>query len=162
MLDRVLTFYLGLHAVLAILIDGQAVAPPALLQVYERLGLTAVVAKWVSDENDFLVGENPVWFQSLVMSEILFQVPLCVYLARKWAVRSQDARMPSLLYAAHVLTTMVPIFSTLCLDDRPTLVCKLVYAIWILLPLLLAWRSSRTPLFEKPRLAVQYSPKKRK
>lgn len=162
MLDGILTFYLGLHAVLAILIDGQAIAPASLLGVYEQLGLTAVVAKWVKDESDFLVGENPLWFQSLVLSEIFVQVPLCVYLAGKWAARSQDARMPSLLYSVHVLTTMVPIFSTLCADDRPTLVCKLVYAIWILLPLLLFWRSLSNPLFGKPKLAVQYSPRKRK
>ena len=59
--------------------------------------------------------------------------------------------MPSLLYATHVLTTMVPIMAVLCDDPRPTLTCKLVYGVWVVLPALLMWRCAGTPpLFAAP------------
>jgi len=155
-LDTLLTAYLGLHAVLALLIDVQSILPdvaPAVYALYERAGLTAVVAGWVKDEGDFLVGTNPLWFKSIVCVEILFQAPLCFALTWGFAKRRQWVRLPSLMYGAHVLTTMVPIMVVLCTDPRPTLTCKLVYAIWVFLPALLIARCApgNLPLFDAPK-----------
>ena len=194
-LDTVLTTYLSLHAVLALLIDAQSVLPdlaPSVLAAYQRAGLTQPVARWVADEGDFLVGSNPLWFRWIVGGEVLFQLPVCIALAFGFAKRRQWVRLPSLLYGTHVLTyveatpamadqsrpsggwaeasqgsgqpqawpgaesslrraswpkaepawfstqvltTMVPIMGVLCSDPRPSLTCKLVYAIWVLLSL---------------------------
>ena len=52
-----------------------------------------------------------------------------------------------------MLTTMVPIMVVLCTDPRPTLTCKLVYAIWVFLPALLIARCAPgdMPLFDAPK-----------
>ena len=109
--------------------------------------MTKAVTDWVAKEGDFLVGENPRWFQALILSELVFQVPMCVWLARKWGKASEAARIPGIVYSAHVLTTMVPIFGSLVLDPRPSLTCKAVYAVWIFFPLLLAMRCISDPMF---------------
>ena len=106
-LDTVLTTYLSLHAVLALLIDAQSVLPdlaPSVLAAYQRAGLTQPVARWVADEGDFLVGSNPLWFRWIVGGEVLFQLPVCIALAFGFAKRRQWVRLPSLLYGTHVLT----------------------------------------------------------
>ena len=153
-MDTLLTAYLAMHAALALLIDAQSVLPdlaPSVLSAYERAGLTKPVARWVADEGDFLVGSNPLWFRWTVGGEILFQVPVCIALAIGFAKRRQWVRLPSLLYGTHVLTTMVPIMGVLCTDPRPSVTCKLVYALWVLLPALLIARCVRPLVFEAPR-----------
>ena len=153
-LDALLTTYFSLHAVLTLLFDAQSVLPdlaPSVFAAYQRAGLTKPVAQWVADEGDFLVGSNPLWWKWMIGGEIVFQVPICIALAFGFAKRRQWVRLPSLLYGTHVLTTMVPIMGVLCTDPRPTLTCKLVYAIWVLLPALLMARCVRPLVFEAPR-----------
>jgi len=149
-LDGLLVVYFVIHAVLAVVVDAQMVAGPWLYQYYAAAGVTKVVADWVKDEGDFLVGEKAPWFIALIWSELLLQVPACCWLARKWIAKDNAARVPAILYSCLVLASMVPIYSTLVADPRPTLVCKGVYAIWIALPLLLLLRSAASPLFPSP------------
>lgn len=139
-IDIHLTAYLAVHAILALLIDVQSIAPPALYALYEQAGLTAVVAQWVRQEGDFLVGENPLWFRLIVGGEIMLQVPTCFALAYGFATAKQWVRLPSLMYSTHVLTTMIPIMGVLCSDPRPTDKCKLVYAFWVMMPAALLLR----------------------
>ena len=51
---------------------------------------------------------------------------------------------------------MVPIMAVLCTDPRPTLTCKLVYAIWVFLPALLIARCAPggLPLFDAPKCTL--------
>ena len=117
-LDALLTVYLSLHAVLALLIDAQSVLPdlaPSVFAAYQRAGLTKPVAQWVADEGDFLVGSNPLWWRWIIGGEIVFQVPVCIALAFGFAKRRQWVRLPSLLYGTHVLTTMVTLALALAL-----------------------------------------------
>ena len=153
-LDALLATYLGLHAILALLIDVQSVLPdlaPEVFAWYEKVGLTGVVAQWAAQEGDFLVATNPLWFKAIVFGEIVMQLPTCVALTYGFLAKREWVRVPSLLYATHVLTTMVPIMAVLCDDPRPTLTCKLVYGVWVVLPALLMWRCAGTPpLFVAP------------
>ena len=110
-LDTVLTTYLSLHAVLALLIDAQSVLPdlaPSVLAAYQRAGLTQPVARWVADEGDFLVGSNPLWFRWIVGGEVLFQLPVCIALAFGFAKRRQWVRLPSLNPAYGMARTSSP------------------------------------------------------
>ena len=52
LIDGLLIAYFALHALLAVVIDGQMIAPPALYQYYEAFGMTKVVQDWVNQEGD--------------------------------------------------------------------------------------------------------------
>jgi len=145
--DSFFQVYFLLHAVLAVVVDAQCVAPPSLLVYYEKAGLTAVVSNWVTKEGDFLVGELPPWFVACIWAELLFQVPACIVLSRLWRSKREAAKGVAITYSLIVLATMVPIFSALLADARPTLVCKSVYALWMGIPLCLLLRSTTVPLF---------------
>lgn len=148
MLDSLLVAYLSLHAALALLCDVQALLPdlsPPLLSLYQRAGLTSPIQNWIDTQGDFLFDTKPLWFKATVSAELLFQAPMCAYLAYAWIRRRQSVRLPSIVYSVHVLTTMVPIMAELTFDPRPTAVCKLVYGVWVLLPALLLIRCLRPP-----------------
>jgi hypothetical protein len=156
-MDALIAAYLLAHGVIAVLVDCQAILPdaaPGLYAWYIHVGLTSVVQQWVAQQGDFLMGKRPLWFQAIVAGEVLLQVPLCFGLAFGWLRRREWVRLPGLIYGAHVLTTMVPIMAELCLDPRPTLLCKLIYAIWVVLPALVLLRCVQTPttlpLFDEP------------
>ena len=150
--DALVAIYLIAHGVIALLIDIQSILPdvaPALYEHYKSAGLTAIVQQWVQQEGDFLVGANPLWFKATIAGEVLLQVPLCFVLGYGWLASREWVRTPGLLYSVHVLTTMVPIMAELCTDPRPTLTCKVIYGIWVLLPLIVLLRCglSPSPLF---------------
>ena len=155
--DGLIIIYLLAHGVIALLVDIQSILPDVAPELYERykgVGLTAVVQQWVEQEGDFLVGANPLWFKAVIGAEVLLQVPLCFVLGFGWITSSEWVRTPGLCYSVHVLTTMVPIMTELCTDPRPTLTCKLIYGVWVLLPAILLLRCglSPSPLFDaQPR-----------
>jgi hypothetical protein len=70
----------------------------------------------------------------------MYQVPSCFVLAHAWARKREGVKWPSLLYAVHVLTTMLPIMLVLYSDPRPTRTCLAVYGVWVALPLLIVAR----------------------
>lgn len=151
--DVVLIVYLFSHGILALLIDVQAILPDMLAGVYElykHAGLTAVVQQWVDQQGDILMESRPPWFKAIVVGEIIFQCPLSLALGYGWLTKAQWARIPGLIYCVHVMTTMIPIMSELCIDERPTLLCKVTYGIWILLPAIMLLRClQQPPLFEE-------------
>lgn len=143
LVDRLIALYFASHFVLGYLIDAQSILPdvaPSLYQLYEDVGLVALVRWWGEQEGDFLVLTNPLWFKSFIWAEVTLQLPACAIVAVGWHRRREWVRMPALLYSVHVLTTMLPIMFVLRADPRPTLTCLLVYSVWIVLPLLSAWR----------------------
>ena len=108
---------------------------------------------WVAEEGDFLVGRNPTWFKSFIWAEVLLQVPACLVLAYGWAAEREWVRMPSIMYSVHVLTTMIPILTTLIVEGAganppPSTMCLRMYSVWVALPLLVLSRC----LFSGPRL----------
>ncbi|KAL1521699.1 hypothetical protein AB1Y20_021354 [Prymnesium parvum] len=146
--DRLLAAYLLLHGALALIVDGQAIFPdvaPHVYEWYERAGLTQIVRQWVEQEGDVVFGARPLWFKATIAGELLFQVPLCFCLGYGWIRERQWVRTPGLVYAVHVLTTMIPIMTELCSHPRPTLTCKLVYAVWVILPAIMLLRCVQTP-----------------
>ncbi|KAI3655849.1 hypothetical protein MP638_007559, partial [Amoeboaphelidium occidentale] len=97
---------------------------------------------------------SPLWFRSLVVMELLLQLPLFLVLAFGIAFRKPWVRIPSMLYAVHVMTTLVPILGTLIFGEdqdmpsgvRPSLqnifwLCSF-YGPYFLIPFLLLVRMS--------------------
>ena len=78
---------------------------------------------------------------------------MCFVLALGWAFEKEWVRLPSIIYSVHVLTTMIPIMSTLIIDGAhanppPSTTCIRTYGVWVALPLLVLSRC----LFSGPRL----------
>lgn len=145
--DKLIIVYLALHAVIAWVSDaqlvlGDVVGEKIVRQVYGPLGLTAAVDNWAMGQRDHLVATRPIWFKSCVWAELLFQFPLILWLLPQWIRRDNAARSASLVYGAHVATTMVPIYAELLLapESEATPLCVAVYGIWIFFPVLILHR----------------------
>jgi hypothetical protein len=145
MLDAVISIYLGLHAVTALLIDSQLVFPQFIgTKIYEQIGVHGALQQWGRDNKDHLVLENPLWFRSVVWAELIFQVPFCLVGCWAWATGQRWIRIPSIVYASHVLTTMIPIITELAVAGAPP-VTLAVYGLWVLLPAIMLFRSLGKP-----------------
>jgi tryptophan-rich sensory protein len=69
-----------------------------------------VVDDYANILRDDLVRGVPAWFAGLVWMELIVQIPLSVLLLWAYHTKSNVLRPAVLVYAAHVLTTMAPIF----------------------------------------------------
>jgi hypothetical protein len=111
--------------------------------------LAGVLEQWGRDYGDHLVLEKPLWFRAIVWGELFFQFPFVCYAIVAWVRRSEGVRIPALCYAAHVLTTMVPIMAELAVGkDQPAPpLTFLIYGIWVFFPLLMLVRCWPSPMF---------------
>lgn len=90
---------------------------------------------------------RPLWFRSIIWGEVLLQGPLCWVAAWAWLRGKPWIILPSLIYATHVLTTMIPIVAEIlfapheqAMSARITLLA--IYSPWIICPILLLLRSA--------------------
>eukprot|EP00850_Spirogloea_muscicola_P000354 SM000001S04756 [mRNA] locus=s1:2006109:2009344:+ [translate_table: standard] len=137
--DALLVAFFALHILTTVLVDAQLVLPaerfPAALQ--------SLVRWHVATYKDFLVGEKPLWFVSLVWCEVLFQLPFYVVAVYAFLYERSWIRVPAIVYAAHTATTMVPILTViLCssLSRADRLALTGVYLPFLVLPLLVLLR----------------------
>eukprot|EP00850_Spirogloea_muscicola_P008308 SM000044S15955 [mRNA] locus=s44:222148:227861:+ [translate_table: standard] len=101
--DALLVAFFALHILTTVLVDAQLVLPA------ERFpaALRSLVRWHVATYKDFLVGEKPLWFVSLVWCEVLFQLPFYVVAVYAFLCGRSWIRVPAIVYAAHTATTMV-------------------------------------------------------
>ncbi|XP_029923093.1 sigma intracellular receptor 2 [Myripristis murdjan] len=145
-LEIIFFFYFASHIPITLFIDLQALLPG---HVYPQS--LRDLLKWYAEEfRDPMVLDPPVWFQSFIFCEALFQTPFFPVAAYaflkggcKWI------RTPAIVYSAHVATTLVPILAHILfyqfpmtphpgpqsMKQRWTLVS--IYAPYLLVPLLL-------------------------
>ncbi|ELU10549.1 hypothetical protein CAPTEDRAFT_77981, partial [Capitella teleta] len=102
---------------------------------------------------DPMMMEPPVWFQSLCVCELLLQLPF--FFPAAWAFLTENnlwIRVPSIVYAAHVATTLVPILSYVYLNDfskgkypgpstqSERLALMAIYSPYLIIPILMLLR----------------------
>lgn len=109
MLSAAVYAYLCFSVASAVLIDAQAILPSAL---YEW-GPKHALPFWVKLSGDCLMVPTaaPPWFESLVLCELIMQLPLLLYLIYAIPKGSSYSRPAAMLYGVHVATTLVPIFA---------------------------------------------------
>ena len=136
----IFALYFATHIPITLLIDAQAVLPPAWFPGFAR----QLVDYHVRTFHDPLMrAPQPGWFRALVACELGLQLPFFFVALRALAARDDGARDAMLVYGAHVATTMVPILGVLATDEsafpseraRLTLIC--IYSPYLLVPLLL-------------------------
>ena len=104
--------------------------------------LLKVVDDYASTLGDDLVRGVPAWFRGLVWLELVIQIPLSIFLLWLYHSKTSWLRPTVFVYAAHVLTTMVPIFSHF--NDNlqaPHKWCVMtIYSPWAVMPVVMAAR----------------------
>jgi hypothetical protein len=145
--------FLGSHIPITLLVDGQAVLPASLYPP----ALRDLIAAYAAAFNDELMapGGRPPWFKAIVCVELTLQMAYFFYALRAFAARenSMTFRRATIVYAAHVSTTLVPVLGTFLASgtfasevQRWSLIG--IYSPYLFMPLaLLAWALADAPLF---------------
>ncbi|GKZ00592.1 hypothetical protein MPSEU_001011400 [Mayamaea pseudoterrestris] len=139
------------HIVASLVIDAQAVLSSSLVPD----SLQRLLSWYASTLNDPLMSkfQEILWFRSLILCELLFQVPYflvaCSYLRRRDLVNYPESfRYASIAYSSHTATTMVPILATLATNPVATLMERMlilsVYLPYLLFPLALLYLATTT------------------
>lgn len=68
---------------------------------------------YIRDYGDPLMKYSPLWFKSLVWTEVLLQLPFFFVAAYAFAKRQNWIRIPAIIYGSFVVSTMVPILTEL-------------------------------------------------
>ncbi|KAJ2719847.1 hypothetical protein GGI07_004966 [Coemansia sp. Benny D115] len=143
-LDWIYLVYFVSHIPITVLVDVVPLFPkhlvPGLLLDINHF-LTAVLG------DPFMVAgptrSDMAWFRSMLLCELLFQLPFFFYaVAAVWR-RSTFRHLPLVVYGAHVSTTMVPILGTLAVGDidrssSQRLFLASMYIPYLLIPLTMA------------------------
>jgi len=144
--DVIIVAYLVVHALVIVFVDSFVLMRPFVggNSPWGALGMTGLLDGWAELAGDELVARPPLWFSSILTVEVIFQLPYCLIAAATWHRRSLWMERVGLVYAAHVLTTMVPIVPELVASGaRPAGLA--VYGVWVALPLLMLWRLLTAP-----------------
>ena len=150
--DYVAMAYFASHIPITLLVDAQAVLPD--VGVVYPAPVAELVRWYAAEFGDTLMAAPPVgqppWFKAIVWVEVALQLPFFFWALYAWVRKDNRLRIPLLIYAAHVATTLVPIlgvFATathLQATQRATLIA--IYAPYLLLPLAFLYRAATTPL----------------
>jgi hypothetical protein len=156
------TVYLGFfasHILFTILLDGQALLPsswyPKSVRDFSHWYATTFHDPLMSRPKELL------WFQSLIATELLFQLPFFVVACTtlwttppsnntKASYYSDAFRCACIAYGASTATTLVPILATVLFEPGLTAsqraVLTSIYLPYLLLPAGLAWRATTRPI----------------
>lgn len=115
-LEIIFFLYFATHIPITLFIDLQALLPE---HVYPQQ--LKDVLRWYSEEfKDPMVVDPPEWFKSFIFCEAFLQLPffpIAAYAFLKGGCRW--IRTPTILYATHVATTLLPILSHILFYQFP-------------------------------------------
>ncbi|XP_007246016.3 sigma intracellular receptor 2 [Astyanax mexicanus] len=145
-LEIIFFLYFASHIPITLFIDLQALLPE---HVYPQ-ALKDVLHWYAAEFKDPMVVDPPFWFKSFIFCEALVQLPffpIATYAFLKGKCRW--IRTPTIIYATHVATTLIPILAHILYHNFPTapypgpqtmkerLTLVSVYAPYLLIPLML-------------------------
>jgi hypothetical protein len=103
--------------------------------------LTTVYSWYCQHYSDLLMLRQPVWLKSFVFCEFLFQLPFFFVAVYGLLYEKEWIRTPSIIYGAHVSTTVIPILSEIVFSREILLIekCTLLsfYTPYLLIPMTL-------------------------
>jgi hypothetical protein len=109
------------------------------------------LATWyVNTYNDQLILHKPVWLKSFIWAELLFQTPFFFVATYALIYKKNWIRIPSIIYGAHVATTVWAIIAEFIvstkISDKEKAVLFGFYAPYFIVPALLMWYMAVTPV----------------
>ena len=103
--------------------------------------LQDLFAWYIASFNDVVMLEMKPWIKSFIYCEMLFQLPFFFYVTHGLINKSNAIRIPSIVYGAHVTTTLFPIMLEVMMSAQMQELEKItllsVYSPYLLLPLTL-------------------------
>ncbi|GMH37061.1 hypothetical protein BSKO_04934 [Bryopsis sp. KO-2023] len=109
LVDLVTVIFFSVHAATSVLIDAQALLPAESFPPWA----VELLRGYLEKSGDPLMSHTPVWFKSMVFSELAFQVPFFIVAVFAMLARKEWIRIPCIIYGAHTVTTMIPILYSL-------------------------------------------------
>eukprot|EP00887_Chlorella_sp_A99_P002386 scaffold10.g2386.t1 len=113
--DGLIIAFLVSHIPITLLVDGQAVLPKS----WYPQSLLDVQSWYLDTYQDPLMRDLPLWFKSLVYTEVFLQLPFFLLGSYAWIARKNWIRIPALIYGSFVASTMVPILAVLSTHRAP-------------------------------------------
>lgn len=109
------------------------------------------LATWyINTYNDQLILTKPVWLKSFIWAELLFQTPFFFVATYALLFKKNWIRIPSIIYGAHVATTVWAILAEFIasesISEQQKLVLFSFYAPYFIIPALLMWYMAVTPV----------------
>ncbi|ELV12082.1 sigma intracellular receptor 2 [Tupaia chinensis] len=158
--EWLLGLYFLCHIPITLFLDMQLVLPAELYPVEFRNLL-----KWYAKEfRDPLLQDPPAWFKSFLLCELVFQLPFFPFATYAFFKGScRWIRIPAIIYAVHTITALIPILSTILVEDfskasgfkgqrpetlRERLALVSVYAPYLLIPFVLLLFMLRNPYYK--------------
>lgn len=140
--------YFITHIPITICIDSQA-----LFKSYYPQELQDFHTWYITSYNDVVFAQPQPWLQSFIYCELLFQFPFFFFVTWGLLKKKNNIRIPSIVYGAHVSTTLVPIMLEIWSSDQMTHSQKVtllgVYSPYLIIPfILMVYMSIHTNIFD--------------
>lgn len=144
-LRYIFLFYFITHIPISLSLDYQALLgefyPPILQEFY----------KWYTVKfNDVLMTNRPVWLQSFIFAELVFQGPFFFVAIYALWKRRNWIRIPGIIYGTHVATTVLPILAEIAFSTKNNLHEKIIlfccYSPYFVIPALFAGVLADSPV----------------
>lgn len=161
-LDILFLVYFITHIPITLCIDLQGLSPTIIdLKQYIPHALVEAKNQHAALFGDDLLAHPPLWFATAILLEIVLQIPYFLFAAHAFYHGKQWIRIPTVIYASHVSTTVAMILPELyarCTSPHYNMKLLLVglYSIYLIIPLLLLWRVCRVEhIFEDNSVVKQ-------
>ena len=135
--NNLILFYFLIHIPITLLLDAQVVLPPSLFPQFFVDAMNGYAATC----EDRMVSGRPTWFWSMTFVETFVQLPYFFLSAYAFVMRRNWIRVPTIIYGAHVATTLIPIMGSVLFDEylRPKATMAFyslmaIYSIWFVFP----------------------------
>ena len=137
--------YFITHIPITFCVDLQGLFPGQYPQMLQDL------LQWYIDTyNDNAMRDMPAWFTSFVIAEMCMQLPFFFVATYGFLFKKNWIRIPSIVYGAHVSTTLLPILLELHMATNVTYDQKVMlysfYAPYLIIPALLCAYMCFVPL----------------
>lgn len=130
--------YFSTHIPITLMLDLQI-----LLGQFYPATLRSLFSWYTAAFNDRLLATRPIWLQSFIFAELVFQLPFFFAAFYGIAYEKKWIRIPAIVYGAHVATTVIPILAEVAFSSELThqekLVLCSVYLPYFLIPATLVW-----------------------
>ena len=131
--------FFATHIPATILCDSQALVPARFVPKFAR----SLLEFHVETNHDPLMEFQPVWFKSLIVFELLFQLPFFFVGFHAFYHKHNWIRIPGIVYGTHTATTLIPIVGEILhSSDIPDAAARtrlfLIYLPYLVIPAMTA------------------------
>ncbi|XP_034996118.1 sigma intracellular receptor 2 [Zootoca vivipara] len=158
LLEWIFAFYFLTHIPITLLVDLQSLPGAGF---YPR-SLKELTTWYTVAFKDPMMQDPPAWFRAFIFCEAFLQLPFFPIAAYAfWKGNCKWIRIPAIIYATHVMTTLLPIFGHVLFNDfsrskhpapqtlHERLTLCAIYSPYFLIPCLILLTMLLSPLYNQ-------------